>query len=46
MAYKILTDTGCDIRPEILAEWGVSVLPLTFRFVDSDEEYTEADMPQ
>ncbi len=45
MSYTIYTDTGCDIKPEILAEWGVKVLSLTFRFTDDDKEYTEEDMP-
>ena len=45
MSYVIITDTGCDIRPEVLDSWGIKALPLIFRFVDEDKEYTEADMP-
>lgn len=45
MNYTIYTDTGCDIKPEMLAEWGVKALSLTFRFTDEEREYTEADMP-
>lgn len=45
MSYVIITDTACDIRPEVLDSWGIKALPLIFRFVDEDKEYTEADMP-
>lgn len=43
--YIIFTDSGCDITPELLKEWGVEYLPLTFRFTDSEQEYTNSDMP-
>ena len=42
--YVIFTDSGCDIRPEILAEWGVPYRSLTFRFTDSEVEYGNGDM--
>ncbi len=42
--YIIYTDTGCDIRPEILKEWEVAYSCLTFRFEDEDREYTSDDM--
>ena len=45
MNYVIITDTGCDIKPEVLESWGVKALSLSFRFIDEDREYTEADMP-
>ncbi len=45
MSYIIYTDTGCDIKPEMLEDWGVKALSLTFRFTDEEKEYTEADMP-
>ncbi len=45
MSYVIITDTACDIKPDVLAGWGVSALSLSFRFIDEDKEYTEADMP-
>ncbi len=45
MNYIIMTDTGCDINRERLAEWGIEALSLTFRFTDDNTEYTEADMP-
>ena len=45
MNFIIITDTGCDIKPEILESWGIKALSLSFRFIDEDKEYTEADMP-
>ncbi len=42
--YVIFTDSSCDVSPEILAEWGVESLSLTFRFSDSDREYNNGDM--
>ena len=43
--YIIMTDSACDIKPEILAEWGVPYKSLTFRFDGSDTEYTDQDVP-
>lgn len=43
--YVILTDSGCDIRPDVLREWRVPVVNLTFRFEGEDAEYTGDDMP-
>lgn len=42
--YVIYTDSGCDINPALLAEWGVPYKSLTFRFNDSDAEYSNDDM--
>lgn len=42
--YIIYTDSACDISPVILNEWGVKVIPLTFRFAEEDKEYTSYDM--
>ena len=43
--YVIYTDSGCDITPDILAEWGVRVKPLTFRFDGDDREYVDGAVP-
>ncbi len=43
--YVIYTDSACDISPEILAKWGVPYRSLTFRFSDSEKEYSNEDMP-
>ena len=42
--FCIFTDTGCDISPAQLAEWGVQCAALTFRFNDSEKEYVAGDM--
>ncbi len=42
--YVIYTDSACDIKPEILSEWGVGYKSLTFRFNGEDKEYSNGDM--
>ncbi len=42
--YIIYTDTACDIPADKLAEWGVSVQSLSFRFDDEEKEYFNGDM--
>ncbi len=42
--YVIYTDSGCDINPALLDEWGVRHRSLTFRFADEDKEYSNNDM--
>ena len=42
--YVIFTDSACDIKPEILKEWGVKARPLTFRFDSDNVEYSNYDM--
>ncbi len=42
--YVIYTDSGCDIKPEMLYEWGVRYVNLTFRFEGDDREYSNEDM--
>ncbi|MBQ3014052.1 MAG: DegV family protein [Clostridia bacterium] len=43
--YVIFTDSACDIKPELLAEWGVPYRCLTFRFDGEEKEYSNDDMP-
>ncbi len=43
-SYVIFTDSGCDIKPEILKEWGVCSRSLSFRFSGEDKEYTNDEM--
>lgn len=43
--YIVYTDSGCDIAPKLLDEWGVSWSSLTFRFEEEEIEYTSTDMP-
>ena len=42
--YVIFTDSACDIKPELLAEWGVPYRSLTFRFDGEEKEYSNDDM--
>ncbi len=42
--YVIYTDSSADISPEILKEWGVFYTSLTFRFGDSEREFSNGDM--
>ncbi len=44
--FVIYTDSACDIKPELLSQWGVPYKALTFRFNDSDTEYSNSDMPE
>ena len=43
--YVIFVDSACDIAPEILDQWGVKYESLTFRFVDSNEEFYDTRYP-
>lgn len=43
--YVIFTDSACDISPEILSEWGIPSVSLTFRFEGSEKEYSNGEMP-
>jgi len=38
----VFTDTACDLRKEILEEYGIHTVPLTVRF--GTEEYLESDL--
>ena len=42
--YVIYTDSACDIAPEILEEWGVKFIPLTFMFQEEDKQYSNYDL--
>ncbi len=43
--YVIFSDSACDLTPEMLAEMGVPYKSLTFRFNDSEKEYSNEEMP-
>lgn len=40
--YVIITDTGCDIAPDVLAGWGVRAADLQFRFDGEDRDYVNS----
>lgn len=42
--YVIVTDSACDIKPDILEKWGVPFCSLTFRFDGEDKEYSNFDL--
>ena len=39
--YVIFTDSACDIKPEVLKEWGVYYQPLNLRFNGEEKEYVD-----
>ena len=41
--FTIVTDSGADLSPETLAEWGVPCGYLTCRFEGEDKEFTRKD---
>lgn len=42
--FIVLTDSACDIKPEILNEWGVEYINLSFHFEGEDKEYSNDEM--
>lgn len=42
--YVIFTDSACDLSPALLKDWGIGYRNLTFRFNDSETEYSNEDM--
>jgi len=42
--YILFADSTCDMPADTLAQWGVKTLDLTFRFDDSEREYSDSEM--
>lgn len=42
--FRIITDSGCDLSPALLAEWGIACESLKFRFEGSEQEYANGEM--
>lgn len=42
--YIIFTDSCCDVKPEILAQWDVRYADMTFSFEGEDRTYINTDM--
>ena len=42
--YIIFTDSCCDIKPELLQQWGVPYANMTFSFDGEDQEYINTDI--
>lgn len=43
--FVIITDSGCDLPVDLMKEWDVRCLDLTFRFEEENKEYGNGDMP-
>lgn len=42
--FVILTDSACDIKQELLKEWGVGYCELTFAFSDEEKQYSNFEL--
>ncbi len=43
--YVIITDSSCDISPELLAQWEVPFVSLSVKFDEDAESFANFDMP-
>ena len=43
--FVIYADSGCDMPPETLKEWGITYASLIYRFEDENREYLNGDQP-
>ena len=42
--YVILTDSACDLKPQVLRSFDVEYINLHFRFENENEEYSNEEM--
>lgn len=42
--YVIVADSACDIEEEVLQEWGVSVIKLSYIFTDTEETHPDYEL--
>lgn len=42
--YVIFTDTGCDISPELLGQWGVECVSLSYHLETTGEDFTNSGL--
>lgn len=42
--FVLFTDSGCDLSPALLQEWGVGYQPLSFRFDHTEQEFEDGAM--
>ena len=42
--FVLLTDSACDLKPEVLNEWGVKFINLSFHFEGEEKEYSNDEM--
>lgn len=43
--YIIITDSACDLPSELLHQWGVPFVNMTFKFENEEQEYANENMP-
>ncbi len=43
--YQIVTDSACDIAPEILRDWQVEMIAMPYMFTDTGEQHVDHDQP-
>ena len=43
--YILITDSACDIAPEMLKEWNVEMIPMEFLFTDTGKVQKEHEEP-
>lgn len=43
--FTIFVDSGCDMYPETLNEWGVNCASLIYKFENENREYLNGDQP-
>ena len=43
--YVLVTDSGCDISPEMLKEWDIGLICLAYLFTDDGVEKKEHEQP-
>ena len=41
--YVLVTDSACDISPEMLEEWGVTLIRMPYLFQDNGEQHLDHD---
>ena len=41
--YRLVTDSACDISPELLAEWQVELIRMPYLFQDTGEQHLDHD---
>lgn len=42
--YVLFTDSACDLKPQVLKEWGVENINLSFQFDDDSKRYRNDEM--
>ncbi len=44
-SYQIITDSACDISPDLLREWDVELICMPYLFPDTGEQHLDHDQP-